>query len=401
MRAKVIKPGFNRSELTLLVILFSATMIVATGTQMGNALFPSLSRLLDVPISTVTLLVSVWAGTGLLSPLFGPLSDRHGHGIFVLIGLISFTIGNLLCAFAPTFQFLLGVQFVVGLGYAIYSFSASAVVGDAFSYDVRARAMGLIRISVSINALIGVPGAAAIAGWGTARSAFGVVAVLCALVLLFAWRFIPRSSKAEDTVQTQQDTTKFRRSLKDTVRNKSAKTGLLLYIFWPMIPTGIFIYLAAWLEQAHSLTQMQVGLAFSLAGMGGLIGNVLTSLWADRLGKKKSSLLGMSVLSIAMVLMPRSGNLLPALVCFVVFVAALELISTAFGTLMTELTPTNRGTLMSLVSLANGIGTGLAPLLMRPLWETGGYLLVTSVLGGFGLIITIVIGLLMTEPGSQ
>jgi len=401
MRTKVSNPRFNRSEITLLAILFSSTMIVATGIQMGNALFPSLSRLMNVPISTVTLLVSVWAFTGILSPLFGPPSDRYGHGIFVLIGLLSFTIGNLLCAFAPTFQFLLVFQILMGLGYAIYSFSASAVVGDVFSYAVRARAMGIIRIAVSVAALIGVPSAAAIAGWATARGAFGTVGVLCALVLLLAWRFIPKSSRIEAAVQKQQDTTKFWMSLKDIARNKSAMIGLLLYIIWPMIPTGIFIYLAAWLEQAYSFTEMQVGLAFSLAGVGGLIGNALTALWADRVGKKKSSLLGMLALSIAMILMPRSGILLPALACLVIFVAALEFISAAFVTLMTELTPNNRGTLMSLVSLANGIGTGAAPLLMRPLWETGGYLLVTSVLGGLGLILAVVIGLLMIEPGAQ
>jgi hypothetical protein len=99
--------------------------------------------------------------------------------------------------------------------------------------------------------------------------------------------------------------------------------------------------------------------------------------------------------------MPRSEVLFSAMTCIVIFVAALEFVAAAFGTLMTELTPANRGTLMSLVSLANGIGTGLAPLLMRPLWETGGYLLVTAVLGGLGLILAIVIGLLMIEPGAQ
>jgi len=401
MKFKSIKPRFSRDELILLAILFSATMIVATGIQMGNALFPSISRLMNVPISSVTFLVSVWAFTGLLSPFFGPPSDRYGHGIFVLIGLGIFTIGNLFCAIAPNFSFLLIFQVLVGLGYAIYSFSASAVVGDVFSYEMRARAMGIVRIAVSVTALVGVPVAAAIAGWVTARGSFGTVGLLCLVVLVFARKFIPRSPHQETIVESDQPQTGFLLSLKDIFRNQSAMIGLLLYVVWPLIPTGVFIYLAAWLEQSFALTNMQIGLAFSLAGVGGLIGNALTAVLTDRIGKKKSSLLGMLTLSIAVILLPRSGILSLALICFAIFVTALEFISASFGTLMTELTPASRGTLLSMVSLANGVGTGAAPLVLRTLWERGGYQLVTIVLGVIGLILTIVIAVLMNEPKVQ
>ena len=401
MKTKFIKTHFSRDKRILLAILFIATMIVATGIQMGNALFPSISRLMNVPISTVTFLVSVWAFTGLLSPFFGPPSDRYGHGLFVLIGLGGFTIGNLLCAIAPNFSFLLMFQVLVGLGYAIYNFSASAVVGDVFSYELRARAVGIVRIAVSVTALVGVPLAAAIAGWVTARGSFATVGVLCLIVLVFARKSIPRSPYQVTTIQSDHAKTGFLLSLKDIFQNQSAMIGLLLYVVWPMIPTGVFIYLAAWLEQSFALTEMQIGLAFSLAGVGGLIGNALTAMLTDRIGKKRSSLMGMLTLSIAMIFLPRSGILSLALVCFVIFVTALEFISASFGTLMTELTPTSRGTLLSMVSLANGIGTGVAPLVMRPLWERGGYQLVTIVLGMIGLVLTVVIAVLMTEPKVQ
>jgi predicted MFS family arabinose efflux permease len=49
-----------------------------------------------------------------------------------------------------------------------------------------------------------------------------------------------------------------------------------------MILTGVFIYLAAWLEQSFALTEMQIGFAFSLGGVGGLIGNPLTAILTDR-----------------------------------------------------------------------------------------------------------------------
>lgn len=401
MEQKDTKIHFSRDKQILLAILFTSTMIVATGIQMGNALFPSISRLMNVPISTVTFLVTVWAFTGLLSPFFGPPSDRFGHGTFVIIGLWGFAVGNLLCAISPSFIFLIVFQVLVGLGYAIYNFSASALLGDVFNYELRARAMALVRIAVSITGLVGVPLAAAIAGWVTARGSFAAVGVLCLVVLVVARKSIPKSQHQAQILQHDQTKAGFLISLKEILKNQSATIGLLLYVVWPMIPTGVFIYLAAWLEQAFVLTEAQIGLAFSLAGVGGLIGNALTALLTDRIGKKGSSTLGMLILSIVMILLPNLGNLPLVLICFVLFVTALEFVSASFGTLMTELTPSSRGTFLSLISLANGVGTGAAPLLMLPLWEKGGYQLVTLVLGVVGLVITGVIAALIAEPGAQ
>ena len=398
MRDEAPKPRFSRREMVLLTILFSATLVVATGIQMGNALFPALSRLLDVPVSTVTLLVSVWAFTGLLAPLFGPPSDRYGHGTFVLIGLASFILGNLLCAFAPGFTFLLAFQVLVGLGYAIFNFSASAVVGDLFAYEVRARAMSLVRIAVSVTALFGVPAAAALAGWATARASFGAVGGLGLIVLLFAWRILPRSpQRGGHALPVEAHATRWQ-SVREVSRQRSALVGLFTLAVWAMIPTGVFVYLAAWLEQTFRLGEAQVGLAFALVGVGGLIGNGLTAAWADRVGKKRSALLGLVILSVAAMLLPHLAILVAALACITLLAVALEFSTAAFGTLMTELAPSSRGTLLSLASLAIGVGTGVAPLMLRPLWERGGYGLVTLGLGAVGLILAIVAGILIAEP---
>ncbi len=172
---------------------------------------------------------------------------------------------------------------------------------------------------------------------------------------------------------------------------------MLVVLGWAAVETGFFIYLAAWLEQAFRLTETQIGLAFSLAGVGALVGNALTAAWADRLGKKRASLLGLLVLSAAAPLLPCSPTIAAALVGVSVFAAALEFGFASFSALMTELIPHGRGTLMSLISLANGLGAGLVPLLVRPLWENGSYTAVTLALGGVGLGVALVIGLLIVD----
>jgi predicted MFS family arabinose efflux permease len=392
------KSRFNQGELVLLAILFAASVVVGTGIQMGSALFPSLSRLMGVPVSTVTLLTSVWAFTGLLSPLFGPLSDRYGHTLFVLIGLGAFVLGSLLCVAAPSFSILVGFQVLVGLGYAIFSFSVSSVVGDAFAYGRRARAMGIVRLSVSMAALVGVPVAATIAGRATARGSFGTVGGLGLIVLavgLLLFRSLSRSVR-EEQHRAGARANPWRMAV-EVVRQRSVVAGLLVVLIGAAIPTGTFIYLAAWLEQTFQLVEREIGLVFAAIGVGAVIGNALTAIWADRLGKKRSSALGLLVLSVTAVLLSRLPVLAATVVGLIVFTAALEFGFAAFVTLLTELVPGERGTLMSLVSLANGIGTGLVPVVMRPLSESGGYATITLALGAGGLGAVAIVSFLVVE----
>jgi predicted MFS family arabinose efflux permease len=204
------------------------------------------------------------------------------------------------------------------------------------------------------------------------------------------------SHKAAKTQPTEAKANPWRTAMEIT-RQRSAMVGLLAILAWAAIPTGMFIYLAAWLEQTFQLTETQVGMAFSMAGVGSLIGNTLTAAWADRLGKKRSAVLGLLVLSVTTVLLPRWPVLTAVLTGLVVFFAALEFSFASFGTLMTELAPAGRGTLMSLVSLANGIGTGAVPIVMQSLWESEGYASVMLVLGGVGLSVAVIVGLFVTE----
>jgi predicted MFS family arabinose efflux permease len=390
---------FSRTELTLLTLLFSARVVAVTGIQMGSALFPALSRLLDVPVSTVTLLTSAWAFTGLATPLFGPASDRYGHGLFLLIGLATFILGNLLSALAPNFATLLVFQALVGLGYAVFSFNTSAFVGDLFAYESRARAIGVVRFGVSVAALAGVPAAAAITDRATARWAFGTVGGLGLVVLAVALPLLSKHSReTEKTQLLDAGPNPEQWTVLRIARQKSAMIGLLVVTSWAAIASGIFIYLAAWLEQAFQLSETQVGLAFSTMGVGSLVGTGMAAAWADQLGKKRSAISGLLVLSTTAVLLPRSPGLTAVLVALVVFTAGLDFGFTALTTLMTELAPAARGTLMSLVSLSIGAGTGLAPLVMRPLWESGGYALVTLVLGTAGLCVALFAALFVTEP---
>ncbi len=215
-------------------------------------------------------------------------------------------------------------------------------------------------------------------------------------MLFVVLAILPKLSRESARTLSQAEVNP-RQAILAIVRQRSAVFSLLAILGWAAIPTGVFIYLAAWLAQAFHLTDTQVGLAFSMVGVGSLIGNAMTAAWVDQLGKKRSTMLGLLLLSLMTVLLPHSPNIASMLVGLIVFTAALDFSFGAFSTLMTELVPQSRGTLMSLVSLVNGIGTGAVPLVMRPLWESGSYAAVTLVLGVVGLGVAAIVGLFVKE----
>jgi predicted MFS family arabinose efflux permease len=54
---------------------------------------PVISRGLGVPLKAVSFLLTLRALVGLSSPLFGPLSDRHGRRSLMLVGLGMLAMG--------------------------------------------------------------------------------------------------------------------------------------------------------------------------------------------------------------------------------------------------------------------------------------------------------------------
>jgi MFS transporter, DHA1 family, multidrug resistance protein len=76
--------------------------------------------------------------------LFGPLSDRYGRIPILRLGFALYITGCIGAALSPSLGLMLAARFVVGLGSAALSVSATATVRDRFEGDQMARTMSLI-----------------------------------------------------------------------------------------------------------------------------------------------------------------------------------------------------------------------------------------------------------------
>lgn len=146
----------------------------------------------------------------------------------------------------------------------------------------------------------------------------------------------------------------------------------------------MFTYLSETLSlNPYLLSESKIGGLLSLAGFGGIISGFISGLLTDKLGRKPTVILGLTLLA------PVFGfyalnywySMLPLLLFLQGF-----LITTAFtslNTLAVEINPKSRATITSIYGSMRFLGYALGPILSFPVYSTfslGGIALMSSLL---------------------
>lgn len=74
--------------------------------------------------------------------LVGHIGDAVGHDVLYLGGFVVFTIGSVLCGFAPSLPVLIGMRVLQALGAALLQANSVALINEAAPPDALERAMG-------------------------------------------------------------------------------------------------------------------------------------------------------------------------------------------------------------------------------------------------------------------
>jgi len=155
-------------------------------------LSPHLIRDFGITTAQFGLLVSAYAFAAAVSSLLmASIADRFDRKhalLFVYAGLI---VGTLGCALAPTYAALLAARTVAGLFGGVQGSIAFSIVGDLIPDARRGRAMGLVMLSFSLSAVVGVPLSIYVAGHGGWHIPFFALAATCSLLMVIGLRLVP------------------------------------------------------------------------------------------------------------------------------------------------------------------------------------------------------------------
>jgi predicted MFS family arabinose efflux permease len=372
--AKKRTSSFRRQTATILI----ARTAINTAHRIVYPFLPSIARGLGISLTTASTVVSLRLTAGLIGPVLGPLSDRQprrrvmegallafvlASSLLVATGLIESTAGVLILAIAAFALF--------GLSKVVFDPAVLAYLGDAVPYSRRGRAVGIVELSWSAAWLIGVPLAGFLidsVGW---RAPWAVLAAWSVVSLGLIHAILPQGQAQTGT----QNRASPPASLTSQWRNLLGRRRVVILLLVSMLLAAAnempFIVYGAWLETAYGLSLTALGLASVVVGFAEASAEIGTTALTDRIGKRRSVLLGLFGMAASLMVLPslaRTG-LGGALVGIVLVVLTFEFGIVSLLPLATELVPEARASVLSLNIAAFSIGRIAGAMLGGYLWQ--------------------------------
>jgi MFS family permease len=131
-----------------------------------------------------------------------------------------------------------------------------------------------------------------------------------------------------------------------------------------------------------------------------IVSNLLIASFSDRLGKRRTMLIGLALATGCLVPLGLAATLWQALAAMSLFVLTNEFGFGANGVLVTELAPAQRGMVVSLYMMAWGAGVTLGPPIAGLLWRAGGFQMVALSMIGVGLLAWTVAFFFVLSPAA-
>jgi MFS family permease len=276
--------------------------------------FPTIMEALGISGQSIGLLISVYTFPNfLLVPLAGMMADRFGRKKLIVPALFLYGIFGGLCALAPDFKTLLILRALQGIGGAPLLAVSFAILGDLFSGQKRAEAMGLnttvMYVGYIIYPLLG--GALAGLAWNYAFLPF-LTAIPVGIIALVSLH-CPEPKSKENLKGYLRTALSYLRGLK------------VLWLFSATVITYILLfgayqtYFSIFLQDHFNASPFTIGLFIAVIGL-------VTAGASSQLGRFNkrfsvvSLIIGASVIyAVATAIIPLAHNLLFCLLPTILF----------------------------------------------------------------------------------
>ena len=141
----------------MLGLVAVGTFMTTLDTSIVNISLPAMARAFGAPLSGAIewVLIVYLVVIAALLLTFGRLSDVLGRKPVFLSGLVVFSLGSLLCGFAPSLPALIAARGFQGIGGALIFAPSVALLTDVFPPEQRGRAIGLNAVAVSLGVSAG------------------------------------------------------------------------------------------------------------------------------------------------------------------------------------------------------------------------------------------------------
>jgi predicted MFS family arabinose efflux permease len=352
-------------KIKLQIGLFTlARVAVSTSFRMVYPFLPVFARGLGVEPASLAMALSIRSFLGVLGPFIATIADTHDRKTGILLGIGLFTIGSGVVGIWPSFwSFILGTSLVL-LGNVVFIPSVNAYLGDRISYEKRGRVMAFLELNWALSFIIGIPVVRFLIesyDWMTPFILFSGIGLV--FFVLFAW-MLP----ANQIPKTDEN--KIWKNLRRIIHTWPALAGMLVGVLVTSSNETVNLIFGLWIERQFGLNFGALTAAAVVIGVSELGGEVFTGLFLDTVGKRKMIWIFLAINSLAALLLPLTGGILGwAMAGLGFFYISFEIILVSMLTLMSEVMPDSRATMMAATVAGFSLGRMFGNLIAPGLFE--------------------------------
>ncbi|MEM5774473.1 MAG: MFS transporter [Anaerolineaceae bacterium] len=349
------------------------------------------SKKLGLPLTTIASLMTLNSAMALIASFVaGPLADRFGRRVIVIIGMALHGLIYFSYIFAESLPAFLLLTSLSGFINPLYQVGLDAMIADLIPGEKRVDAYALIRMSNNVGVALGP----SIGGFAAATSytiPFGCAAVgLVGYSLMFAWR----AKETLPALAVEKVRVKFGgygRVLKDRLFLRICSAFTISVVASSMI----FVLLSVYVKDQFGIPESQYGFIMAANAATVVLFQVLITNISKRFNPYRVLMVGAVIYAAGVGSVAFGSHFWGFLASIIILTFGEMLLVPTTTMLVANLAPADmRGRYMSLYGLTYGIAYGVGPLIggllndyIAPaaIWYGGGLIGLVSVFILFGL----------------
>ena len=275
----------SKERRMLILVLGSLAALGPMSIDLYLPAFP----LLEAEFSTTSAAVSgtmaaYFAGIAVGQLIYGPVSDSYGRRTPLIIGLVLYSVGALMCAAAPSIDALVAARAIQALGGCAGMVICRAVVRDLFPPEEMAQVFSSLLLVMGLAPILAPSVGAFVVDWSGWRVLFLLMALFSSLCLVGTLKQIPKEPASSTqkisltgSFQTYAQLLGHRVFLAYSLSSMFIRCGLFAYI------TGSpFLY-----QKVFELSSKQFGLLFGINAAGFVLASQVNGRLAVKFGHER------------------------------------------------------------------------------------------------------------------
>ena len=263
----------EKSSFESLIVLAVGTFLLGMAEFVMEGILPDLASDLNITIPQAGHAISIYAlgvcvGATFLIALH-KLPPKH-----IILGLVSLVfIGAVLSVTAKSFYWLMAARFISGLPHGAYYGVGTIIAYRLADESHKTRAVAIMCAGMTFANLLGNPLATLLSSTLSWRLAFGVIALGSLIEIFLVTKFIPNLSPLPDTGYKGQF---------HFLKHFDPWLIILATMFGNGGILAWFSYISSTLVETGGLPASLLPLYMALAGLGMVIGNLLSGYLSDK-----------------------------------------------------------------------------------------------------------------------